>query len=61
MKAEITQEGLKTTPPVAVMAWTWMHGVTLNEIVALATLGYIVLQAAYLIWKWIREYKRGRK
>jgi hypothetical protein len=40
---------LKTALPVT--AWA----MTLNHWVALATLGYILLQAAYLIWKWRRE------
>lgn len=61
MRTEITSESLKATPPVAVTALTWMHGVTLNDIVLLATLAYIGLQAAYLVWKWVREYRRGRR
>lgn len=61
MKQEIAQESLKSAPPVAVTAVAWMSGLTLNEIVALATLAYIGLQAMYLMWKWWREFKRGRK
>lgn len=42
-------EAMKATPPLLVAAsdpqWT----------VAVATVLYIVLQAAYLIWKWRRE------
>ena len=60
MKAEVVQEGLKASPPVTVTAWAWMNGLTLNEVVAVATLIYIVLQAGYLIWKWVREIRRGR-
>ena len=26
-----------------------------------ATIGYIVMQAAYLAWKWYREWKAKRK
>ena len=61
MKSDIAHESLKSAPPVAVTGWAWMNGLSLNEVVALATLGYIVLQAGYLIWKWIREWKRSRK
>ena len=61
MKQAITQESLKSAPPVIVTAWAWMNGLTLNEVVALATLGYIVLQAGYLIWKWWHEFKRRRR
>lgn len=60
MRAEITTESLKSAPPVTVTAFAWMHGLSLNEVVALATLAYIGLQALYLLWKWWREAK-GRK
>lgn len=39
----------KAFPPLTV--WS----LTMNEWVAIATLLYIALQAAYLAWKWIRE------
>lgn len=58
MKAEIAQEGLKASPPVAVSAYTAAQGLTLNEIVAIATLIYIALQVGYLLWKWWREAKK---
>ena len=61
MKSDIAHESLKSAPPVAVTGWAWMNGLSLNEVVALATLGYIVLQAGYLLWKWYREWKRSRK
>lgn len=54
MKPEITTEALKSTPP-AVVAW-----LTLNEWVAVATVVYIIVQAAYLLRKWWRE-ERGDK
>ncbi len=58
MKAAIAQEGIKAAPPVAVTAVAWMQGLTLTDFVALATLGYIGLQAGYLVWKWWREARR---
>ena len=61
MRSEVAQESLKAAPPVLVTSWAWMHGLTLNEVVALATLGYIGLQALYLLWKWYREWKRSSK
>ncbi len=60
MKAAIAQESLKATPPVTVTAVAWMQGLTINEFVGLATLAYIALQAGYLVWKWIREARKGR-
>ena len=32
-------------------------GLTLNEVVAVATLAYIALQMGFLVWKWVREAK----
>jgi hypothetical protein len=61
MRQEIAQEAVKATPPVAVAGSAWFLGLTLNDIVLLATLAYIGLQAGYLVWKWFREIKRGRK
>jgi hypothetical protein len=60
MRSEIAQEGLKSAPPVVVTSVAWMSGLTLTDIVALATLAYIALQAGYLIWKWWREFNRRR-
>ena len=61
MRSAVAQESLKAAPPVAVTSWAWMSGLTLTDLVALATLSYIGLQAIYLLWKWWREIKRGRK
>lgn len=55
MKQEIAQETAKSAPAVIVTGWAWMSGLTLTDLVAVATLVYIVLQAGYLVWKWIKE------
>lgn len=47
-------EAAKGAPAVA---GAFYSAVTLNEVVALATLAYVALQAAYLVWKWRKEYK----
>ena len=60
MKTEVTQEAWKAAPPVAVTGWAWVHGLTLSDAVAIATLAYIGLQAVYLLWKWIKEIRRGK-
>jgi len=56
MKQEIantvTVATAKTAPAVFGAVWT------ADTIVAAFTVGYIVLQAAYLIWRWRRERKR---
>jgi hypothetical protein len=49
----------KAAPPIGVTLWAWM-GSNLPTAVALATLIYIVLQIAHLVWIWSRERRRGR-
>lgn len=47
--------GFKLAPPVTAAAFT------MNEWVAIATVLYIVLQAAHLAWKWRGEWLARRK
>lgn len=56
MKAETVIESAKAAPAIG---GTIVAATTLNEWVAIATLAYIGLQAAFLIWKWRKEAKRG--
>lgn len=51
---------MKSAPPVSVGAWAWVTK-QLPAWVALATLLYITLQAAHLVWKWQREVHRERR
>ncbi len=51
LSREVVAASIKTAPPVTVWA------LSLNEWVAIATIGYVVLQAGYLLWKWRREWK----
>ncbi|MBL0918051.1 MAG: hypothetical protein IBJ14_05070 [Hydrogenophaga sp.] len=46
---DIAVQVTKASPGIA------LTGITLNHIVAIVTILYILLQAAYLIRKWIRE------
>lgn len=47
---------VKSSPPLAAVG-AMATGMTLNNWVAVATLVYVVLQAAYLVWKWARELR----
>jgi len=38
-----------------------VYAFTLNEWVAILTIGYLIMQMGYLGWKWIREFKGKRK
>lgn len=57
MKVETSIESAKAAPAIIGAAFS---ALTMNHLVAGATLAYIILQAAYLIWKWRREAARDR-
>jgi hypothetical protein len=52
LTAEVGNEAIKASPPIAVVGATTMSGMTLQDWVLVATLAYIALQAAWLVWKW---------
>jgi hypothetical protein len=58
MKAVVLHEGAKSAPPVVVAGSAWLFGLTLNDWVAIGTIAYLVLQGGFLIWKWVKEYKK---
>ena len=60
MKQDLAAEAMKAAPPVAVVTANTVAGMTLNDYVALATIAYVVLQAAYLCWKWYKEHKASK-
>ena len=58
MTGEIASEAAKAAPPAVVTTVAAVGGLSLNNIIGVATLSYIVLQAGYLMWKWRRDWKR---
>lgn len=58
MRHDVSIETAKAVP--ALIGATFA-GLTLNEWVAIATLLYIILQAVYLVWKWRKQIKEGKK
>lgn len=52
-KTDIAAEAAKATPPVTVAGAT-LAGVTVNELILWATLLYLVLQIAFLLYRWGR-------
>jgi len=60
MKTAIASEGIKSSPAVAVTGFAFASGWGVNELVALLTGAYVVIQIAYLAWKWRKEYKASR-
>jgi hypothetical protein len=61
MKHEVAVEVAKAAPPVTVTGLAWLQGIPIDKLLGWATLLYVVLQASYLVWRWIREIRRGRK
>lgn len=55
---DLLQAAGKAAPPVAYMG-VRLAGVSLPDWVAIATLVYILLQTAHLIWRWRRAAKRS--
>ncbi len=58
MKTDIAAEAAKGTPAVA---GTVYSALTLNEVVAIITAVYVVVQILYLLRKWFREEQDRRK
>lgn len=56
--SEAKAEAVKALPAVG---GTWYATITLDKAVAAATLVYVLLQVAYLGWKWYGEYKAKQK
>lgn len=54
LKIDLASEAQKAAPPLAVVAVQHVSSMTLNDWVMIATLAYIFLQAAWLLWKWYR-------
>jgi hypothetical protein len=54
---DVLQAAGKAAPPVAYVGVT-LVGISLPDWVAIATLAYIGLQAAHLVWRWLRQAKR---
>lgn len=52
------ETAVQTVNAVPAITGGVMYTVTLNHMIGVATLLYILLQGAYLIWKWIREAKK---
>jgi hypothetical protein len=55
MKQTVVAEVAKSAPPVSITAWAWLNGIPIDKWVGYATLAYLLLQAAYLVWRWYRE------
>lgn len=49
---ELGHAAVKVAPPAAVLA------LPPNELLAWVSIAYVLMQTAYLVWKWRREWRR---
>ena len=54
---DIVTETAKASPPVAVVTAGLTGGWTLNNTLTALTIFYVVLQIAWLLWRWHRARK----
>jgi heme/copper-type cytochrome/quinol oxidase subunit 2 len=54
----VAAAGAKSAPPVAVVAASVTGALDMTFLVGAATFVYIVVQLAYLVWKWRREARK---
>lgn len=52
-------EGAKASPPIAVVTASLAKGWTINDTVAVITIAYLLLQMAWLVWRW-RKAAKGK-
>jgi hypothetical protein len=57
MKHDAPNTVVQALPSVSVIGATIM-GLSLPDWAAIVGIGFILLQAAYFIWRWIREAKK---
>lgn len=56
LASHVAGAAVKAAPPMAVTLYAWLAS-NLPTAVAFATLVYILLQTAHLLWVWRREHK----
>ena len=61
-KADLTAEAMKAAPPVTVAGAT-VAGIQVNDLILWATLVYVVLQIAFLLYRWHKMHtiKKGER
>ncbi|KAF1706273.1 hypothetical protein [Pseudoxanthomonas sacheonensis] len=51
----------KSAPPAGVLGLAALGAIDMTFLVGLLTAGYILLQSAYLLWKWAKERRESQK
>lgn len=59
-KQDLSSAALQVTPGGAASLVAKADGIQLADVLTFVTIAFVVLQAAYLVWKWRRDYLRSR-
>jgi len=59
--ADVTTQAVKSAPPVLAWLIAFFAEWSLNNVIGVVTLAYILLQAGYLVWKWHRDIQHERR
>lgn len=57
LRQEVVLQAYQATPSFAVVGAFFMS-ISLNQWASIAGIAFIGLQAAYLVWKWVREARK---
>lgn len=57
---DMALEGAKASPPVAVVTASLTSGWTINHALTALTILYVLLQIAWLIWRWHQAATKGK-
>lgn len=57
-KSDLVSEAAKAAPPVTVAGAT-IAGMQINDLILWATLVYLILQIAFLLYRWHKMHKGG--
>ena len=57
---EIVRASIEAAPAAVAITAGPLFGVTLTDLAAILGCIFLIVQLAYLIWKWRRDYKREK-
>ncbi|MCW8199304.1 hypothetical protein D8B23_12930 [Verminephrobacter aporrectodeae subsp. tuberculatae] len=60
MIKDVATEGAKAVPPLTLVSIAPTLGPVLNVVLTTVTILYVILQSAWLLWRWRREARSGQ-
>lgn len=58
-KEDIVKDAIQVSPAVGTTGGLYFYGISTADLVGLASLLLICIQALYRLWKWRQEYKEN--